>query len=381
MTYLPKAQRFTRDGMVSYILSIPKTGFKVSPAYGIMWNPKGVTIHNTASPDLVQWSKYSEAQKESWGDNLNEYYRKMGWHSGPHFAATPEPWSYVLCDPQADGVHDSCVNIDHFGVETVGNFEVGGDDPNSQAGVAALASAINIMAALSIRFGFDPDATDFHRRCKRDGHPCPGSRVTDQFIISGVKARIAEINKQSTLVNLGPLTQSQYPQAPTPMPPTIILPTWPPDTDPFFQHAARVFNKWKSYGLSNEFALAMTAQAEAESAFLVNAKGDHDTAYGIYQLHVDRCTVVKAATGIDVTVFPALEKQCDAAWWELNNTEKVALNNIRGATNARDAGIAACVYYERAGAPAAAERRGAMSERWAVYFTNNPKVLADNPAQ
>lgn len=378
--YLPKAERYTRDGIVALILALPTTGFKSNPYDGVIWKPVGVTLHNTAIPDLKIWESYSQAQKESWGDNLNSGYKRMGWHSGPHFAATPEPWSYVLCDLQADGVHDSCRNSNFFGVETVGNYEVGGDDPNSPLGKLAISSAINIIAALNIRFNFNPDAQDFHRRCLHDHHPCPGSLVTDAFIIGAVKERMAEIKAQPKPVQLGPLSR-QTASAETPEAPMIVMPEWPPATDPFFANAARCFNKWKSLGVLNPFALGMTANAEAESSFRILIEGDYNTAFGIYQWHSDRVAAILAGCGIDVSKGPSIEQQVEAAWWELNNTEKLAKQKISDAATAADAGTAACVFFERAGAPMAAARRGAMAERWADEFQQNPKLVTDNPAQ
>jgi len=379
MAFLDKAQRYTKDGIVAFILNTPKTGFKANPHTGVTWCPVGVVIHNTGEPDLDQWAAYSQAQREHWGDNLNNYYRGMGWHSGPHFAATPETWSYNLCDVQADGIHDSCRNVDYFGVETVGNFEVDEDDPNSAAGKQSLDNAINIVAALCVRFGFDPDKRiDFHRNCKRDGHACPGSLVPDQLVIGSVKKRVAEINKQPPL-NVGPLHPSTLPHADTPMAPMVVLEPWPPETDPFFSNAGKSINKWLSYGVSMPFALAMTAQEEAESSFDFKAHGDHRSAYGLFQFHPDRCALIKSGTGIDIMKFPSIEQQIAGAWYELHSTERVAFDAISAAKTARDAGIAACVKYERAGAAMAAQKRGAMSERWAVYVQKNPDFLKKHP--
>ena len=381
MAYLDRAQRYTRDGIIAAILNIPKTGFKYSHNTGVVWDPKGVVCHNTGDPDLSTWAKYSQAQKEHWGDNLNNYYRGMGWHSGPHFAATPEKWSYVLCDMQADGVHDSCRNVNYFGVETVGNFEKGADDPNSVAGKQSFDNAISIIAALCVRFDFDPDKQiDFHRNCKRDGHACPGSLITDELVIGAVKKKIIDITKQ-TPINTGPLGLSLLPHADTPMDPMVELPEWPPETDPFFNCAGRSINKWLSYGVSMQFALAMTAQAEAESSFEIKALGDHKSAYGLFQFHSDRCALIKAGTGIDITKFPSLETQIEGAWYELHATEKHAFDAISAAKTALDAGVAACVRYERAGAAMAAKRRGVMAERWCDYVQNNPDFLKKNPAQ
>jgi hypothetical protein len=196
MTYLVPTLRLDRDAMTKYILAIPKTGFKYSPNTGLFWNPVGVVWHNTGVPSTKLWESWSPTTKEAWGDNLDAYYKNQErWHSGPHFVGTPETWSFVLCDLLADGVHDSCRNRNYYGVETVANAEVGGDDPKSGACLAAFQASANIIASLCARFKWNPrTAIDFHRNCKADGHACPGSLVTDDWAIGLVETRLAEIN-------------------------------------------------------------------------------------------------------------------------------------------------------------------------------------------
>lgn len=196
MTFLYSPMRLDRDAMVKYILAIPKTGFRPNPSTGHIWNPLGVTWHNTGTPSLGQWNTYSEAQKTNWGINLNAYYRGMGWHSGPAFCGTPETWSLVLCDPLADGVHCTCTNSTGYGVETVLNAIEGGDDPKSGQGLASMLASANIIAALCVRFKFNPDTVvNFHRQCRTDRHACPGPLVDSAWAIGLVKERIAEIEK------------------------------------------------------------------------------------------------------------------------------------------------------------------------------------------
>lgn len=385
MTFLPKALHFERDAMVSYVLSILETGFKANPNTGAVWAPKGVVWHNTALPNLKIWASYSEAQKEAWGDNYDLFCKTMQrWHSGPHAMGTPEAWSLILCDLQADGVHDSCRNRDYFGVETVGDFAEGADDPLSGPGLAAMEASANIIAALCVRFNFDPHSQiDFHRNCKADNHACPGARVTDAWAIGLVVARIAEIKGMKMTEAAPQPLPNNLPAAATPQAYTLELTPWPTmEEDPsFFSLAARIFNQWKALGVINPFALGMLAQAEAECSLNIRAIGDKGTAYGLHQWHADRCQAMLAGCGVDPRKDPPVEAQVNAAWWELTHVETAALAKIRAAETAKDAGMAAATYYERAGASMAAEHRGAMAERWADLFQNNPQLLKDNPAQ
>jgi len=188
MTYLPRALYLAPDDMVKFVLAIPATGWT--------WKPVGITWHNTGAPTLAQWdNEYSQAVRDAWGDNYDHYCKfDEGWHAGPHAVGAPDK-SIVLGEFRANGVHASCWNSDHFGIETIGDFRHGIDDPLTGRGLASMQGSANIIAALCKRMGWDPrKVINFHRGCKRDGHPCPGDLVTDEWAIGLVEGRLAIIN-------------------------------------------------------------------------------------------------------------------------------------------------------------------------------------------
>lgn len=152
---------------------------------------------------------------------------------------------------------------------------------------------------------------------------------------------------------------------------TFTLPIWPPASNAFFASAKQVFDAFRGYGLPVAGSLGLVAQAEAESAFKIDIIGDDGSAHGIWQLHSDRIAQIKKATGIDIAAPAPIADQCKAAFWELNEYPYLGLAQIRAATTASEAGIIACQLYERAGAANAAERRGMLAERWAVYAADN----------
>lgn len=187
MSFLSNPLRLTADEVVKYVLALDNKALR--------WQPKGVTWHNAGEPDLKTWARYSDGVKAAWGRNYDFYCQTTNhWHSGPHGMGTPDGWAFILCDLLADGVHASCFNHDHFGEETVGDFSAAGDDPLTGPGLAAMLSSANTIAAICAWLDFDPDtAINFHRECARDGHPCPGSRVTDVWAKGLVKTRLAVI--------------------------------------------------------------------------------------------------------------------------------------------------------------------------------------------
>lgn len=192
MTFLPHTIYLSLDDMVTYILAIPTTGWS--------WKPVGITWHNTGNPTLKMWDAYPQAVKNAWGDNLDHYYRTdptTHWHAGPHAAGTPDE-GIVLGEFTANGVHSRCYNSDHFGIETVGDFRTGGDDPLTGRGLLSMQSSANIIAALCKRMNWVPgNVINFHRQCTQDHHACPGDLVTDAWALGLVTARLAVLNGSS----------------------------------------------------------------------------------------------------------------------------------------------------------------------------------------
>ena len=161
----------------------------------------------------------------------------------------------------------------------------------------------------------------------------------------------------------------------------LTLPVWPPAANYFFNRAAQTYNAWIALGVSGNFAIAMVTQAEFESAFKWNAVGDKDQAFNFYQNHWNpRGIDILVNTGIDVRHEQSIKRIVAAAWYELNATEKKARDAINAATNAHDASIAACKFFEGAGAANAAERRGLGAQRWESWFLANADFVTKNPA-
>jgi hypothetical protein len=159
------------------------------------WLPRFPTLHNTGVPSLKQWLGMGATPQERWGGNLNRYYQGMGWHAGPHLVVCPD-YVWALCDLTKSGVSVSCWNSETFGIEMVGNYEVGGDDFASGEGAKVRDNAAVVLAALSEKFAWG-DLSDFvsgerglhfHHDCARDHHACPGSKVSKPDMLARVES-------------------------------------------------------------------------------------------------------------------------------------------------------------------------------------------------
>jgi len=182
------------------------------------WRPKFPTLHNTGVPSLKQWLAMGATPQERWGGNLNRYYQGMGWHAGPHLVACPD-YVWVLCDLTKPGVSVSCWNSETFGIEMVGNYEVGGDDFASGDGAKVRDNAAAALAALNEKFKWGDLAEiaigsrglHFHHDCARDHHACPGSKVTKPDMLARIKACEAEFGDAPVPIAPQPIVQSATP--------------------------------------------------------------------------------------------------------------------------------------------------------------------------
>jgi N-acetylmuramoyl-L-alanine amidase len=161
------------------------------------WTPAFPTLHNTGAPSLRQYLAYSPNTKEQWAGNLDRYYKSLGWHSGPHLVCCPA-YIWNLCDLQADGVSVSCWNHLTIGIEMVGDYSPGADDPNSPEGKATIDNAVWALACLADKLKWNlrnislgHSGLHFHRECIHDHHACPGSLISKDDILNRVDRVLA----------------------------------------------------------------------------------------------------------------------------------------------------------------------------------------------
>ena len=140
----------------------------------------------------------------------------------------------------------------------------------------------------------------------------------------------------------------------------------------YYANAAQIYSFFLANGFTPAQACGILAQADAESSLDPTAVGDKDTAFGMFQWHGARATVIKKGCGVDVAKLPPMTDQLTAALWELNHSEHSASIQIKLATTAYDAGYAAARFWERPGSPLQYAKRGDKAEAWATYFSQHP---------
>ena len=98
-------------------------------------------------------------------------------------------------------------------------------------------------------------------------------------------------------------------------------------------------------GLTQEQASGVAGNLYVESGgFNLSAEGDNGTSFGLAQWHNERKEALFKHAG---TRTPTLEQQLDYLAYELNNTEKGALNSLKQATSVKDSAYVFAKKFER----------------------------------
>lgn len=97
-------------------------------------------------------------------------------------------------------------------------------------------------------------------------------------------------------------------------------------------------------------------------------RGDGGKATGIAQWHPDRFqNVTKVANNLGLNPL-SLEGQLEGIWWELNNTEKAALQKLKYATDPQQAAALVDKHYERSAGLHTKQRQNIASQ---IYNSQN----------
>lgn len=140
------------------------------------WRPIGIVIHNTAEPTLKRWH---EVPRERWMNNLESYYKGLGWNGGPHLFIDDGEDGIGLFNPlNRRGTHSPSFNAQWLGFEHVGDYAK--EDDDAGPGLQVKNNGIAAMAIVCAKLGIDPAThIKLHKEDPRTDHDCPGKDMAE----------------------------------------------------------------------------------------------------------------------------------------------------------------------------------------------------------
>lgn len=180
---------YTRKEFLSHVNGLSWTNF--SPTHS---KPIGLTLHNTWRPLIADWTETDPGRLNTL-NGLKSYYEGMGWHAGPHGFISRD-FINGFSPLTAWGIHSTCFNKTHLGLEMVGDYEAGGEAFDSGSGAMVCDNAVFAIAALMNKLGLNPEKDlVFHRDCTADHHACPGSSVNKGDIEARIRAMMTTLSE------------------------------------------------------------------------------------------------------------------------------------------------------------------------------------------
>ncbi len=160
---------------------------------------KSITLHHTAEPSLAQRLNGLTIQHII---NIREYYKKPklvkgvmkpGWKSGPHLFID-EDEIFGMCDLAVKGVHAVSFNSSSLGIEVLGSYDVGAEDPKSGRGLRCWMNAAAATKVLLDWLGLQKSEHTilFHRDDPETSKTCPGSAVTKDWFLNLIPGSVPD---------------------------------------------------------------------------------------------------------------------------------------------------------------------------------------------
>jgi LysM repeat protein len=178
---------YTRAEFLAHVNGLAFDDFSI-----VTKKPLGITLHNTWRPLISHWSETDPGRSNAL-NSLKSYYEGMGWHAGPHAFI-----GYDLISGFSPlnlwGIHSTCFNHTHIGLEMVGDYEVGGEPFNDGLGAKVRDNAAYAIAVLMRKLDLTPEANlVFHRDCGADHHACPGAQVSKSDMAQRIRAEMTTL--------------------------------------------------------------------------------------------------------------------------------------------------------------------------------------------
>jgi hypothetical protein len=144
-----------------------------------------VCLHHTGNPDLKMRPNGESVQHIIW---RQEHYQRLGWGAGPHLFVDDHLVS-GMTPLNMTGVHAKSFNGMALGVEVLGNYDKGCDDPTTGRGLQAWTNAALVVRDLLDWLGLEANAQTvlFHRDDRRTSKTCPGTLVTKPWVLDLIK--------------------------------------------------------------------------------------------------------------------------------------------------------------------------------------------------
>jgi len=152
--------------------------------------PIGICLHNTGAPSLRQWAESGPAHDQRIL-NLQRYYEGLGWHAGPHLFISRQFINGFT--PLTEwGIHSTCFNHSHLGIEMVGDYST--EQFDSGDGALVRDNAVFALAVLFLKLGLTPEHDlVFHKDCPADHHDCPGGHVAKGDVVTRVRTQMTTL--------------------------------------------------------------------------------------------------------------------------------------------------------------------------------------------
>jgi len=144
-----------------------------------------VCLHHTAEPSLAQRPKGWTIQHII---NMRDFYKGMGWRSGPHIY-TDEDQAFGMTPLTETGVHAVSFNRSAIGIEALGYYSKGGENPFSGRGLQVWQNTTWVTANLLkwLNLPVNNKTVLFHRDDPKTSKDCPGAQITKEWILKMVQ--------------------------------------------------------------------------------------------------------------------------------------------------------------------------------------------------
>jgi len=176
MGYELEGQQWKIDEFRDYVNSIKDT---------LSW-ANSITMHHTASPDLnMRPNGFTKKHMQY----LREYYQnELGWSAGPHLFIDDHQVS-GMSGLFRRGVHAVAFNSNSIGIEMLGYYDKGGDDPFNGRGKKVLENGFQVARILLDAMGLDinEDTIHFHRDDPNTSKTCCGDAISKSWFVENVK--------------------------------------------------------------------------------------------------------------------------------------------------------------------------------------------------